>query len=194
MEKTELLKLRKKSKAKKPNFIRQDAHKKGEIKRKWRNPRGLQSKMRLHKKGYRKSPSQGYRSPSAVRGLHLSGLVPIVVSSKRDLENIDAKNQGIMVAKTVGMKKKIELVNYAKEKGIMILNIKDSAKFLADVEKKIKEKKEKKEARKKEKEKKEKKKEIKPKKEEKLDEKLTDEEKKEQEKKEQDKLLTKKES
>jgi len=161
MEKIELLKLRKKSKAKKPNFIRQDAHKKAEIKKKWRRPRGLQSKMRLNKKGYRKSPSQGYRSPAVVRGLHSSGLVSVIVYSKKDLDNIDNKNQGVMVAKSVGIKKRIELVNYAKEKGITIFNIKNIDKFLADVDKKIKEKKEKKEAREKEKEKKEKKKEAK---------------------------------
>ena len=58
MEKKDLLEFRKKIKAKKPNFIRQDAHKKGEIKKKWRRPKGLQSKMRLHKRGYRKSPSR----------------------------------------------------------------------------------------------------------------------------------------
>ncbi len=191
MEKIELLKLRKRAKAKKPNFVRQDSHKKAEIKKRWRRSKGLQSKMRLHKKGYRKSPSKGYRSPAVVRGLHPSGLVPVVVSSKKELENIDTKNQGAIISKSVGMKKRIELVNYTKEKGITILNIKDIDKFLADVDKKMKEKKEKKEVKKKEKEKK---KEAKPKKEEKLAEKLTEEERKEQEKKKQDKLLTKKEA
>lgn len=194
MEKTDLLKLRKKIKARKPNFVRQDAHKKGEIKEKWRRPKGLQSKMRLHKKGYRRSPSMGYRSPRAVRGLHSSGLIPVIVSSKKELENIDEKSQGAIIAKAVSMKKKIELVNYAKEKGIIILNIKDIDKFLAKVDEKLKEKKTKKEERKKEKEKKEKKKEAKPKEEEKLAEKLTEEKEKEQEKKERDKLLTKKEA
>ena len=143
MEKTELLKLRKRAKAKKPNFIRQDAHKKAEISKKWRRPRGFQSKMRLHKRGYRKSPSQGYRSPAVVRGLDKSGLVPTIISSKKELENIDAKNQGAIIAKAVGLKKRVELVNYAKEKGITILNIKDFGKFLAKVEEKLKKKKEK---------------------------------------------------
>ena len=189
MEKNKLLDIRKNMKARKPNFIRQDAHKKAEIKKKWRRPKGLQSKMRLHKKGYGKSPSQGYRTPSAVRGLDASGLVPIIVSSKKELENIDVKDQGAMISAKVGIKKRIELVNYAKEKGIVILNIKNVDKFLAKVDKKLKENKSKKDEREK---KKEKKKETKPKKDEKLAEKLTEEEEKEQKKKEQDKILTKK--
>lgn len=191
MEKKDLLELRKKAKAKKPNFIRQDAHKKAEISKKWRRPKGFQSKMRLHKKGYRKSPSQGYRSPSIVRGLDPSGFVPVMVSAKKDFEKLDVKKQGAIIAKAVGMKKRVELVNYAKEKGIIVLNIKDFDKFLAKVNEKLKEEKEKRKEKKKEKEEK---KEAKPKKKEALAEKLTEEEKKEQEKKEQDKLLTKKEA
>ena len=194
MGKKELLKLRKIAKAKKPNFVRQDSHKKAEIKERWRRPRGLHSKMRLHKKGYRRTPSKGYRSPSIIRGLHPSGLAPIIVSSKKELENIDVQNHGAVIAKSIGMRKRIELVNYAKEKGIAILNIKDIDNFLAKADKKLKEKKEKREERKKEKVKKEKKKEAKPKKEKKLAEKLTEEEEKEQKKKEQDKLLIKKEA
>jgi large subunit ribosomal protein L32e len=195
MEKRKLLELRKIMKARKPDFIRQDSHKKAEIKTRWIKPRGKQSKMRLHLKGYRKSPSKGYRSPGIVRGLHPSGYISVMASSKKDLEKVDAKSQGAIIAKSVGMKKKVQLVNYAKEKGITILNIKDPDKFLADTDKKLKEKKKEKEERKKGKEEKAKKKEkARPKKEEKLAEKLTEEEKKEQEKKEQDKLLTKKEA
>ena len=53
-------------KKKKPKFIRQDAHKKGRLAKKWRKPKGLQSKMRLCKKGYRKRISKGYKSPKEV--------------------------------------------------------------------------------------------------------------------------------
>jgi large subunit ribosomal protein L32e len=192
MEKTALLKLRKQNKTKKPNFVRQDTHKKAEIGKKWRRPKGLQSKMRLKLKGYRRCPSKGYKAPAAIRGLHESGLLPVMVYSKRDLEQIDIKSEGAVVAKTVGLRKKIDLVNYAKERGINILNIKDFAKFLTKANEKLKERKEIKDKKQKEKEKK--KKTTKPKKKEDLAEKLTEEEKKEQEKKNQDKLLTKKEA
>ncbi|MBW2966047.1 50S ribosomal protein L32e [Candidatus Woesearchaeota archaeon] len=195
MEKQDLLKLRKKIKAKKPNFIRQDAHKKAEISKKWRRPKGLHSKMRLHKKGYRKSPSKGYRAPAIIRGLHESGLLPVIIYSKKDIEQLDDKKEGAVIAKAVGIKKRIELINYTKEKGIRILNIKDIDKFLTKINERLKKRKEEKEKKQKEKEEKEKKKKIaKAKKKEDLAEKLTEEERKEKEKKEQDKLLIKKEA
>ena len=74
MDKKELLGIRKKQKSRKPNFARQDSHKKAEIKTRWRAARGLHSKVRLGFKGYRKKPSQGYRSPAKVRNTHPSGL------------------------------------------------------------------------------------------------------------------------
>ena len=46
MELKEELELRKKIKSKKPDFIRQDFHKK-RLKKKWKRPRGLHSKVRL---------------------------------------------------------------------------------------------------------------------------------------------------
>jgi large subunit ribosomal protein L32e len=194
VEKKELLGLRKKVKAKKPNFIRQDAHKKAEISKKWRRPKGIQSKMRLKKKGYRRSPSKGYRSPALIRGLHASGLVLVRIASKKELENVDPKIEGVVINAAVGFKKRTELVKYAKEKGITILNIKNIDEYLKKIDEKLKNKKEEKEKKKEKKEKKEKeKKAAKPKKEEKLAEKLTEEEQKDQEKKEKDKLLTKKE-
>ena len=193
MEKKELLGLRKKMKAKKPRFIRQDAHKKGEISNKWRRPKGIQSKMRLKTRGYRRSPSKGYRSPILVRGLHRTGVVPVRIASKKDLDKIGL-DEGAVINTSVGLKKRLELVKYAKEKGIIILNIKDVDKYLKDADEKLKIKKEKKNKKKQEKEKKEKeKKAAKPKKEEKLSEKLSEEEQKEKKKKERDKLLTKKE-
>ena len=68
MAEENLLQLRKRIKAKKPNFVRQDSHKQKEVKKKWRKPKGMQSKMRLKKKGYRKSVSIGYGSPKKVNG------------------------------------------------------------------------------------------------------------------------------
>ena len=40
----DLLKLRKRIKKKKPRFVRQDSHKKPKLKKKWKKPKGLQSK------------------------------------------------------------------------------------------------------------------------------------------------------
>jgi len=174
---------------KKPKFIRQDAHKKSKLGQKWRRPRGLHSKMRLSKKGYNKSVSIGYGSPKSTRGFDKSGLKLIIIKSLKDIEKIDAKKECIAVAKTTGLRKKVEILKQSVKKGIKVVNIKDVNKFLKDVEEKIKKGKEEKENLKKKKESKEKEAKKKT-----IEEKVekTDEEKKEEEKKEKNKLLTKK--
>ncbi len=210
-DKKNLLELRKKIKNKKPKFIRQDAHKKKKISKRWRKPKGLHSKMKNRLKGYRRMPSQGYRSPKKVRHLHKSGLKQIIIKSINDIENIkDNKEVGVVLSSSIGKKKKIQILNKCKDLKIEVLNIKDVDKFIKKIEAEIKKRKESKAKKKKEKdtkkkdrEKKAKEKEEKEKKEEKTDAKkeseedLADkiekeEEKKKKEKQEKDKILTKK--
>ena len=177
---------------KKLKFTRQDAHKKVRLGNKWRKPKGLHSKMRLSKKGYNKSVSIGYGSPKSTRGLDKSGLKLIIIKSLKEIENINAKEECIAVAKTIGLRKKVEILKQAVKKSINVVNVKDINKFLKDVDDKIKKSKEEKEKLKKEKEVRKKEKEKAGKKKT-IDEKVekTDEEKKEGEKKEKDKVLTK---
>ena len=75
----ELLELRNKIKAKKPRFIRHDAHKKKRVSLNWRRPRGRQSKMRLHKKGYARGRSTGFGSPNQIRNLSRQGLTQNII-------------------------------------------------------------------------------------------------------------------
>lgn len=188
----ELLQLRKKIKEKKPDFIRQDAHKKAKIGYKWRRPKGIDSKMRLKLKGYRRSPSMGWGSPKKVRGLHKSGLKSVVIHSIKEIEKLNPTKEGIVIASGVGMKKRISFINKAKEKNIRILNIKNVQEYLENVAQKLKKRKKKRKDIKKRGEKVEKKK-GKEKAKDKLEDKIkTEEEKKEEEKKEKDKILTKK--
>lgn len=177
---------------KKLKFTRQDAHKKVRLGNKWRRPKGLHSKMRLSKKGYNKSVSIGYGSPKNKRGLDKSGLKLIIIKSLKELEKIDVKEECIAVAKTIGLKKKVEILKQAVKKSINVVNVRDINKFLKDVDDKIKKSKEEKEKLKKEKEVRKKEKEKAGKKKT-IDEKVgkTDEEKKEEEKKEKDKVLIK---
>jgi len=175
-----LLELRKSQR--KPKFIRQDAHKKKRVGTKWRRPKGIQSKMRLKLKGYRRSISTGYKAPVAVRGLHKSGLLPIRIDTLTKLDTIDKEKQGIIIAKQVGLRKKVLIIKQAQTMGIRILNIKN----IEDILKKTKELQEKKKDLKQEKkDKKNKKKDVKEKK------KKTEEEKEEETKKEKEKILTK---
>ena len=144
---TDSLDLRKQKKAKKPDFRRQDIHKKPRLADVWRKPRGLQSKQRLQKSGHSPIVKTGYGMPGSVKGMHPSGLVPVEVFNVAALDGIDPKEQGIMIRSSVGLKKKIDIVKLAIEKKITILNLKEPQAFIDDLEKK-------KEAKKKEKTKK----------------------------------------
>jgi len=140
-----LLEIRKIIKRKKPDFIRQDAHKKPRLGFKWRKPRGKQSKMRLRKKGHRKMPTPGYGSPKEVEGLLWNGLRPIVVHNVKELNSLDANKHIVIIASTVGLKKKLQIFEEATKKGLKVLYYtkeKLDAKIKAKKEKK-KEKKEK---------------------------------------------------
>ena len=170
---------RRKLKAKKPKFLAQDVHKKKRLKEKWKRPKGLQSKMRLQKKGHRKLVSVGWKSPKEVRGLSREGLEQIRVENIKALENINPKTQGIIISSKLSIKKKYEIILEAEKKGIVVLNRNVKAlkerlelKIKAKTEKKNKKTKttetaEKKESKKTEEEAKEKKKKKKKKKEEK---------------------------
>tara|TARA_Y100000034_G_scaffold26979_1_gene32098 strand:- start:4540 stop:5178 length:639 start_codon:yes stop_codon:yes gene_type:complete len=154
--KEELLKLRKKIKKRKPKFIRQDAHKKKRVGNKWRKPKGLHSKIRLSKKGYRKKVTSGYGSPKLIKGYDKSGLIPIMISNIQKLNTIDAKIQGIIIKSGVGIKKKVAIIKKCKELSIKIINLKNPDKFVSNVEDKMNKRKEKKEKVKKQKDQKKK--------------------------------------
>ena len=135
-----LLEVRKVVKTKKPDFIRQDAHKKKRINDAWRAPKGMHSEMRHNRAGYGKLLQVGYGSPKLVKGMHHSGIKHVEVSNVKELAKVNPKEEGIII-KSIGMKKKIEMIKEAEKKGIRVLNVKDSKKFIADVENKIKSKK-----------------------------------------------------
>ena len=189
-----LLEIRNALKARKPNFIRQDYQRRKRIgnKLKWRKPKGVHSKIRHHFKGWRKSPSPGYKSPPDVKGFHSSGLKMINLFSINDLANIKKDTEGVIISKNIGRKNRLQILKKSKELGIQVLNL-NTDEHIKKIEEFISSKK-KKPA--------EAKKELKPQKEAKSkpkedtktkeDDELTDKEKKESEKKEKDKLLTKK--
>jgi large subunit ribosomal protein L32e len=191
MDTKKLLEIRKAMKSRKPRFVRQESDRRSRLEKKWRRPRGWQSKMRKNRKGHPARISKGYKSPVAVRGLHPNGLRTIMVNNFDSLENINAKEEGIIISSAVGLKKRIEIIKKAKEKNITILNFKNSDEFLQGVQETLAKKKEEKTKKKETKEKK--KKETEKKKPEKLAEKvsLSEEEKKEADKKEKDRLLIK---
>ena len=133
----DLLKLRKEMKDKKPDFIRQAAHRKKKLGDRWVRPKGLQSKLRLHRKGHHKLVEIGYSSPAAVRGFTRKGFLPVPVSSIKDMNAIDKKTQCAVISATVGMKKKLQLLEVAKKANVTVSSIKDIDSYISNAKQKF---------------------------------------------------------
>lgn len=136
-----LLAVRKKLKDKKPNFLRQDGCKVKRLQKKWRQPKGMHSKLRKKRKSRMVHPSTGWSSPKAVRGMHRLGLKERYVLSVKDMEGMDKKTEGLLVGR-VGIKNKVEILKKALELKVTVLNIKDPQAFISKIEDKLKKNKE----------------------------------------------------
>ena len=179
MEIQHLLKLREHIKSKKPEFVRQDFNKKARLRRRWKRPKGVHSKIRHNVKGKPKPVSQGYRSPRKIRGFHKSGLEIVRISSIKELERLDKSKHGIVVSSTVGNRKRADILKKLLQLGFDVLNIKNPQDIIGRIEQKA--------AKKKDEKKKDEAKEVKK------EEKSEPAEKEEGEKKEKEKVLTKRE-
>jgi large subunit ribosomal protein L32e len=127
MSMKKIVEIRNKLKAKKPTFTRHDAHKKKRVGSGWRRPKGRQSKMRLNLKGYARKRTTGYSSPAAAKGLSREGLTQNIVYQVSDFTGLDAKNDGIIIARTTGNRRKAELIDYATKNSFVLLNLDSDA-------------------------------------------------------------------
>jgi len=71
---------------------------------------------------YGKKPDSGYRNTKAVRGLHPSGYLEVIVRNEKELIALNKEKEAAMVSSTVGLKKKNSIVKKASELGVRILN------------------------------------------------------------------------
>ncbi|MEK6959344.1 MAG: eL32 family ribosomal protein [archaeon] len=86
---------------------------------KWRKPHGIDlDKGAEH--GAR--PKTGYANDAEYRGMHPSGYREVLVNNVRELDNVDTKTQAARIGRTVGKRKRNEIVKKANEKKIWVLN------------------------------------------------------------------------
>jgi large subunit ribosomal protein L32e len=121
-----LLKLRKRVKEKKPNFVRQESWKYIRLKENWRRPHGLDNKVRKRFKGWPARVSAGYRGPKSARALHPSGFEEVMVYNADGLKEIDPKTQAARIAHTVGKRKRAKILTEARKKKIVVLNLRQA--------------------------------------------------------------------
>jgi len=106
----------------KPQFNRQDYHKKKRVPTSWRRPRGQLSKQRRGVKGKGDKVQAGFRTPNAVRGKHPSGFEEVRVHNVDDLEGVDGDTEAVRIASKVGARKRERIEEVAEDEGIRVLN------------------------------------------------------------------------
>ena len=99
-------------------------------KQRWKNPTGRDNKMRERRRGYPAKVSIGYQNKSKK---DLKNKKNILVRNQNDLEK--AKGNKIIVLGKIGKRKKIGIVEKAKEMKIKIKNL-NVNKFLKKIKKK----------------------------------------------------------
>jgi len=106
----------------KPQFNRQDYHKKKRVPTSWRRPRGQLSKQRRGVKGKGDTVQAGFRTPKAVRGKHPSGFEEVRVHNVDDLAGVDGDTEAVRIASKVGARKRERIEEVAEDEGIRVLN------------------------------------------------------------------------
>lgn len=116
------LSVRKQKKDKTPHFLRQEWFRYKRIPKNWHCPDGISSKLRMNKRYRPARVRVGFRGPKKVRGLHSSGFEEVLVYNVSDLEKINAEKQAARIGGTVGTKKRVAIIEKAKELDIRLLN------------------------------------------------------------------------
>ncbi len=106
---------------KKPKFLRQGTYLK-KVKKVWRMPRGVHSKLKVKEKSKGSLPNVGYGAPRKLRGLHPSGLKEVMIYNLNDLEKINKEKEAGRLSSGIGQKKKNTIIERAKQLKIKILN------------------------------------------------------------------------
>ena len=106
----------------KPEFKRQESWRYKRIHSNWRRPRGVTSKMRKEESGWPAKVKVGYRTKVSTRDLHPRGLVERRVWREKDLEGLDPKLHIIRLAHRVGERKRLTILDRAKQLNFHVAN------------------------------------------------------------------------
>ncbi|WP_237699713.1 50S ribosomal protein L32e [Vulcanisaeta moutnovskia] len=89
----------------------------------WRKPRGNDNKIRLEIKGYPKRVKVGYGKPRLVKNLHPTGFKLVLVHRPEEVDKVDPNTEAIVIGRTVGLRKRVEIVKRAIERGVRVMNV-----------------------------------------------------------------------
>ncbi len=117
-----LLRIKNKNAVKRVEFRRQEWFRYKKLGESWRKPRGKHSKQREHQARRPPVVDAGYRSPAAVRGLHPSGFLEVLVHTPQELEKLDPLREAARIGSTVGSRKRELIMEKAEELKVRILN------------------------------------------------------------------------
>jgi len=117
-----LLRISKEMRRKQPQFRHEQAHRWTRIKDSWRKLRGIDNATREKRKGRIAMVSPGYRKPKAVRGMHPSRFIEVLVHRPADFEELTPEVHAIRIGATVGMRKRQAILKKADAMSLRVLN------------------------------------------------------------------------
>lgn len=117
-----ILRIAQRKKRQMPQFRHEQAHRWIRVNDSWRKVRGIDSATREKRRGRIAMVSSGYRTPKAVRNLHPSLFVEVMVYRASEVENLDPEVHAVRIASTVGARKRQEIISAADAKLLRVLN------------------------------------------------------------------------
>ena len=106
-----------------PAFRHYQAHRWVRVKDSWRKVRGIDSATRQKRRGRIAMVAAGYRKPKLVRGIHPSGYVEVLVYRPADLEGLNPEIHAVRIARTVGARKRQDIITKAETMMLRVLNV-----------------------------------------------------------------------
>ncbi len=124
---------KRREKSRMPRFVRPESSRYKRLDTSWRRPKGIDSKVRKKHKGYPVMPSVGYRTPAKLRNIHPSGLQEVLVYNRDQLEGLHPKFNAVRIARRVGDRKRIDILDRADELGLRVLNPRLKTRVIEDI-------------------------------------------------------------